>query len=190
MAYPFSSPAWEKPWQKDINMRAKSRKNQVQEWTICLEGTPIGALLLTFTAKGLAAVDFADKSGCNPAPGSPPPPELLPMIEAVKQDLHKYFTEGATDFAGLPLDLKGTPFQLKVWQELRRIPRGRAISYRELAQRVGSPKAYRAVGQANGRNPIPIIVPCHRVIAADGSLGGYASGLDNKRWLLKHEGTL
>ena len=73
---------------------------------------------------------------------------------------------------------------------MQRIPRGRTISYKELAQRAGSPKAFRAAGQANGRNPIPIIVPCHRVIAADGTLGGYASGLDRKRWLLKHEGAM
>lgn len=170
-------------------MRAKTQKNQSQEWTVCLDETPIGPLLLTFTAKGLAAVDFADNGG-ETAPGSPPPPELGPMIEAVKRDLRQYFAEGASDFGDLPLDLQGTPFQLKVWQELRRIPRGGKISYRELAQRVGSPKASRAVGQANGRNPVPIIVPCHRVIAADGSLGGYSSGLERKRWLLQHEGAM
>ena len=112
------------------------------------------------------------------------------MIEAAKQALSRYFDAGATDFADLPLDLRGTPFQLRVWQELRQIPRGRAISYKELARRAGSPRASRAVGQANGRNPVPIIVPCHRVIAADGSLGGYSSGLDRKRWLLRHEGAM
>ena len=110
------------------------------------------------------------------------------MIEATKQALSRYFDAGATDFADLPLDLQGTPFQLRVWQELRQIPRGRAISYKELARRAGSPQASRAVGQANGRNPVPIIVPCHRVIAADGSLGGYSSGLDKKRWLLNTKG--
>ncbi len=170
-------------------MRAKTRRNKSREWTACLEGTPVGALLLTFTANGLAAVDFADQA-CQTAAGATPPPELQPMVEAVILSLRQYFIKGAGDFADLPLDLQGTPFQLKVWQELRRIPRGRTISYRELAQRVGSPKAFRAVGQANGRNPVPIIVPCHRVIAADGSLGGYASGLDKKRLLLRHEGAL
>jgi methylated-DNA-[protein]-cysteine S-methyltransferase len=78
----------------------------------------------------------------------------------------------------------------RVWQELQRIPRGQAISYKELAQRIGNPKASRAVGGANGSNPIPLIIPCHRVINADGSLGGYSSGLDRKRWLLRHEGAL
>jgi methylated-DNA-[protein]-cysteine S-methyltransferase len=99
-----------------------------------------------------------------------------------------YFNGSRTDFAALTLDPQGTPFQLRVWQELRRIPWGQAISYGELARRVGNPKAARAVGQANAVNPIPLIIPCHRVIAADGSLGGYSSGLERKRWLLHHEG--
>ena len=170
-------------------MRARTRKNKTQEWTVCLEDTPMGSLLLTFTANGLAALDFAGDGG-NLPPGSPPPPSLSPMIEAVKKALSKYFAAGATDFADLPLDLQGTPFQQKVWRELRRIPRGRTVSYKELARRAGSPQAFRAVGQANGRNPVPIIVPCHRVIAADGSLGGYNSGLDKKRWLLQHESAM
>ena len=81
----------------------------------------------------------------------------------------------------------GTPFQRRVWDELRRIPFGETISYAELARRVGQPGAARAVGSANGRNPIGLIIPCHRVIAADGGLGGYGAGLDRKRWLLRHE---
>ncbi len=170
-------------------MRANTRKHQSQEWTVCLDDTPMGAILLTFTDKGLAALDFAD-NGCQLPPAATPPESLAPMIAAVTSALSQYFATGAADFAGLSLDLQGTPFQLRVWQELQRLPRGRAISYRELAQRAGSPKAFRAVGQANGKNPIPIIVPCHRVIAADGSLGGYSSGLDKKRWLLHHEGAM
>ena len=170
-------------------MRAKTQKNKSQEWTVCLDETPIGPLFLTFTDKGLAALDFGDH-GCQASPTTPPPAALRPMIEATKQALNRYFDAGAADFADLPLDLQGTPFQLRVWQELRQIPRGRAISYKELARRAGSPQASRAVGQANGRNPVPIIVPCHRVIAADGSLGGYSSGLERKRWLLKHEGAM
>ena len=109
-------------------------------------------------------------------------------IEAVRRELAAYFAGVPTDFAALTLDPRGTPFQLRVWQELRRIPWGQTISYGELARRVGNPKASRAVGQANAVNPIPLIIPCHRVIAADGSLGGYSSGLDRKRWLLRHEG--
>ena len=87
----------------------------------------------------------------------------------------------------LPLALAGTPFQRRVWQELCNIPYGCAISYAELARRIGKPGASRAVGSANGRNPVSLIVPCHRVIGADGGLGGYGGGLDRKRWLLEHE---
>jgi methylated-DNA-[protein]-cysteine S-methyltransferase len=170
-------------------MRAKTRKNKTQEWAVCLEDTPMGAILLTFTGNGLAALDFAQE-GCKSPAGSPPPANLAPLIESVKKELAKYFSGQLVDFNALPLDLQGTPFQQKVWRELRRIPRGRTVSYKELARRAGSPQAYRAAGQANGRNPVPIIVPCHRVISADGSLGGYSSGLDKKRWLLQHEGAM
>ena len=90
----------------------------------------------------------------------------------------------------LPLAPEGTPFQRRVWDELRRIPFGETISYSELARRLGDPKLVRAVGVANGRNPISIVIPCHRVIGADGSLVGYGGGLERKRWLLQHEGIL
>ena len=115
---------------------------------------------------------------------------LMPLIEAVRAGADRLLSGVPTDFAALTLDPRGTPFQLRVWQELRRIPWGQTISYGELARRVGNPKASRAVGQANAVNPIPLIIPCHRVIAADGSLGGYSSGLDRKRWLLRHEGAM
>jgi len=85
---------------------------------------------------------------------------------------------------------RGTPFQREVWAALRTIPVGETISYAELARRVGRPSAFRAVGSANGQNPAAIVVPCHRVIASDGTLGGYGGGLDRKRWLLEHEGVL
>lgn len=97
----------------------------------------------------------------------------------------------AGDFGALDavaVDPGGTPFQARVWAELRRIPPGTAISYGELARRVGQPTASRAVGHANGQNPVAIIVPCHRVIGADLTLTGYGGGLDRKRWLLTHEG--
>jgi methylated-DNA-[protein]-cysteine S-methyltransferase len=168
-------------------MRKKSPQH-TEEWMVFLAETPVGSLKLYFTDRGLAALEFAGK-GAARAPGQgAPPPHLKPLIEAAKRDLIAYFNGSPTGFAALTLDPQGTPFQLRVWQELRRIPTGQTISYGELARRVGNPKASRAVGQANGRNPIPIIVPCHRVIAADGSLGGYSSGLDRKRWLLRHEG--
>ena len=154
-----------------------------------LANTPLGHVILTFTPKGLAALEFAEEES-NISFGAPPPAVMDAMIEAVVQELKAFFAGAPADFSRLPLDLKGTPFQIKVWQELRRIPRGDTISYKELARRVGSPQASRAVGQANAVNPLPVIIPCHRVISADGSLGGYNSGLDKKRWLLEHEGAM
>ncbi len=170
-------------------MRKKSQ-NHNKEWLVCLSDTPVGPLRLYFSDQGLTALEFAGEDA-SPAPEQDPyPPHLKPLIEAAKRELTAYFAGASTDFAALTLDPQGTPFQRRVWQELRRIPRGQAISYKELAQRVGKPKASRAVGQANGRNPIALIIPCHRVIAADGGLGGYSSGLDRKRWLLRHEGAM
>ena len=109
------------------------------------------------------------------------------LLQEAMRQLGSYFHQRLQKF-DLPLHLVGTPFQRKVWSGLLEIPYGRAISYAELAERVNSPKAFRAVGAANGRNPVPIIVPCHRVINADGSLGGYSCGLDYKRRLLELEG--
>ena len=109
------------------------------------------------------------------------------IVETCKQ-FDEYFAGKRKKF-DLPLSPKGgTPFQQTVWKQLQEIPHGRTISYAQLAQAVGNPKACRAVGSANGKNPISIIIPCHRVIAADGSLGGYASGLVIKKQLLDLEG--
>jgi methylated-DNA-[protein]-cysteine S-methyltransferase len=171
----------------EVNMRRKSPGHD-QEWVVNLTDTPMGPLRLCFTEKGLTAIEFAE-AGTSSA-SEAPPRHLKPIIEAVKGQLQAYFAGRRSDFTGLTLDPQGTPFQHRVWQELQKIPRGQAISYKELAARVGNPKASRAVGQANGKNPIPLIIPCHRVIAADGSLGGYSSGLERKRWLLKHEGVM
>jgi methylated-DNA-[protein]-cysteine S-methyltransferase len=105
---------------------------------------------------------------------------------AVREQLADYFSGERQQF-DVPLKLDGTPFQQRVWQELVRIPFGTTITYAQLAQRVGKPTASRAVGHANGRNPISILVPCHRVIGADGNLTGYAGGVDKKQWLLAWE---
>ena len=105
---------------------------------------------------------------------------------AVREQLAEYFAGKRQQF-DVPLKLAGTPFQQHVWWELVRIPFGTTITYAQLAQRVGKPTASRAVGYANGRNPISIIVPCHRVIGADGKLTGYAGGIDKKQWLLAWE---
>ena len=114
------------------------------------------------------------------------PTEAL-LIEALEQ-LTAYF-KGERQAFDLPLDISlGTDFQQRVWQQLQKIPHGETISYATLAQRVGNPKGYRAVANANGRNPFSIIIPCHRVIASDGKLGGYTGGLDKKTYLLALEG--
>ncbi|MGO8760857.1 MAG: methylated-DNA--[protein]-cysteine S-methyltransferase [Desulfobaccales bacterium] len=160
-------------------------KNPSKEWVFYLSETPLGPLRLFFADHGITALEFAE--GQSFPKQEAPPSSVVPFINRAREALADYFRGVPTDFAALTLDPRGTPFQLRVWQELRRIPWGQAISYKELARRVGSPKASRAVGQANAVNPIPLIIPCHRVINADGGLGGYSSGLDRKRWLLKHE---
>jgi methylated-DNA-[protein]-cysteine S-methyltransferase len=108
------------------------------------------------------------------------------MLDRTEAQLREFFAGQRRDFE-LPIDLPGSGFQERVWGELRRIPYGSTISYRELAARVGAPQAPRAVGRANGSNRLAVIVPCHRVIAAGGGLGGYGGGLDAKRWLLDLE---
>ena len=108
------------------------------------------------------------------------------LLQQAVRELQEYFAGGRRTF-DLPVALEGTPFRKKVWAKLRAIPYGETISYGELARRIGNPKAVRAVGGANHHNPVMIIVPCHRVIGADGSLVGFGAGLDAKRYLLELE---
>jgi methylated-DNA-[protein]-cysteine S-methyltransferase len=105
----------------------------------------------------------------------------------IRDVLSRYFAGDFEAIERVAVELNGTPFQTRVWNALRRIPAGTTISYGELARRVGEPAAVRAVGAANGANPIAVVVPCHRVIGANGTLTGYGGGLDRKRWLLTHE---
>jgi len=109
-----------------------------------------------------------------------------PVLDEASRQLAAWFAGERTQF-DLPLRARGTPFQLAVWKALREIPFGETRSYGQIADGLGQPKAVRAVGAANGRNPIGIIVPCHRVIGADGTLVGYGGGMERKRWLLGHE---
>jgi methylated-DNA-[protein]-cysteine S-methyltransferase len=148
--------------------------------------SPLGKLLLTSDGTaltGLFMTHLAEASA--PEASARWKQDDAPLREPCEQ-LTAYFEGEATRF-DLDLNLEGTPFQRRVWRELCNIPYGCAISYAELARRIGQPGSSRAVGGANGRNPIAIIVPCHRVIGADGGLGGYGGGLDRKRWLLEHE---
>lgn len=106
----------------------------------------------------------------------------------LKRAISRYFAGELSAIDSLPVKTGGTPFQRAVWDALRNIPCGTTISYAQLARNIGRPKAVRAVGLANGSNPIGVVVPCHRVIGADGSLTGYGGGIERKRWLLRHEG--
>ena len=109
-----------------------------------------------------------------------------PLLQEAEEQLNEYFAGARREF-DLPLAPKGTPFQKAVWAEMNKIPYGETRTYGQLAQAIGSPKAVRAVGLANGANKIAVIVPCHRVVGANGTLTGYAGGLERKRWLLAHE---
>lgn len=146
----------------------------------------IGPLYLVASQKGLRGISF--KRGPMPLARSlsSASPEIKILLKAVRE-LEEYFKGKRTQF-NLPLDIAGTMFQKRVWRELRRIPFGETRSYKDIARRIRNPKAVRAVGTANGQNPLCIVVPCHRVIAADGSLGGYSAGLSIKRKLLRIEG--
>jgi methylated-DNA-[protein]-cysteine S-methyltransferase len=108
----------------------------------------------------------------------------------VRDALDGYFEGDLAAFDGIEVVAKGTAFQERVWNALRKIPAGRTASYADIAQRIGQPTAVRAVGLANGQNPVPIIIPCHRIIGRDGSLTGFGGGLERKAWLLRHEGAL
>lgn len=150
--------------------------------------SPVGPLLLVASAAGLTQVGFADGKGAAVPMDSSNRGES-PHLARAQRELAEYFEGGRRKFT-VPLDPTGTGFQLRVWMELRAIPWGTTASYGEIARRVGAPKASRAVGAANGRNPLAIIVPCHRVIGAAGDLVGYGGGMERKRLLLALEGVL
>ena len=149
--------------------------------------SPVGALTLIASDRGLrAALIEGEREGRIPLEGPLQEDPGHPVIAEATRQLDEYFAGERTTF-DVPLDPEGTDFQQAVWQVLRAIPYGETISYGEQARRLGDPRKARAVGAANGRNPISIIVPCHRVIGASGDLTGYAGGLVVKRSLLAHE---
>jgi methylated-DNA-[protein]-cysteine S-methyltransferase len=149
--------------------------------------SPIGRLLLTSDGTALTGLYMEPSRKAQSTEGWIEDLSVPPLAAAVRQ-LTEYFAGTRREF-DLPLRPQGTAFQQRVWRELTEIPYGETWSYGELAKRIDKPSASRAVGLANGRNPISILVPCHRVIGADGSLTGYGGGLDRKRWLLAHEGS-
>ena len=152
--------------------------------------SPIGPLTLADRAERLCLLHFgADGAGIDRTierwyPGEP---RVRRELSSLRASLTRYFDGDTTAIDGIAVELNGTDFQKRVWQALRRIPSGNTISYAELARRIGEPAAVRAVGTANGANPVALVVPCHRVIGSDGSLTGYGGGLERKRWLLDHE---
>ena len=142
-----------------------------------LHPSPVGDILLRADDEGRLTELYLRHDGAHQTEGP---------FDAVREQLDAYFA-GELETFDVPLALHGTPFQRRVWEQLTRIPFGETISYSDLARRLGDPKLVRAVGLANGRNPVSIIVPCHRVIGADGSIVGYGGGLERKQWLLEHE---
>lgn len=140
--------------------------------------TQIGFIEITGTEKGIKSLYFLDFKVRVPRV----PHELKNAVD----QLHEYFN-GERKAFDLTLDLEGSSFQLLVWSELLKIPYGKTITYHELAKRIGNASSFRAVGGANAANPVSVIIPCHRVLGANGKLVGYAGGLKRKKWLLEHE---
>lgn len=143
--------------------------------------SPLGPLLLSASDLGIRMLEFPERAG------EPVPTGRSAHLDLLERELAAYFGGQLRRFT-VPLDLRGTPFQVKVWRALLDVPYGTTTSYGDLARRLGWPQAFRAVGGANGANRIAIVVPCHRVVRADGGLGGYGGGVGRKRWLLDLEG--
>ena len=195
-----------KPLPKNIAVMADAAEARAAGYRACLRcqpenatpvairhiRTPIGPMTIGATEHAAVLADFSERAMMPAQLASvrrrigPTSEASTPMLDRLEGQLHEYLA-GARSRFNLPIEMPGSEFQELVWSELERIPYGETISYRELATRVGSPQAPRAVGRANGSNRLALIVPCHRVIAAAGGLGGYGGGLPAKRWLLDLE---
>lgn len=168
----------------EANTTAASREAR----SICRTPSPVEEILLVANARGdaLAGLYLAGQKYYPVVPPAWRDDPRLPVLREALRQLREYFAGARTRF-DLPLDPPGTDFQRKVWRAIAAVPAGATISYAELARRCGKPAAIRAVGAATGRNPVTVIVPCHRIVGSDGSLTGYAGGLDRKRKLLDLE---
>ena len=144
--------------------------------------SPVGGIEIGVRSECVTMLDFVDAPRETSSRKSGVLRLAIEQVEA--------YLEGRLQVFDLPLDMIGTPFQQSVWQALLEVPFGRTASYQQIADAVGNPKAVRAVGAANGQNPVSIIVPCHRIIGKNGSLTGYGGGIWRKEWLLRHEGVL
>jgi AraC family transcriptional regulator of adaptative response/methylated-DNA-[protein]-cysteine methyltransferase len=155
--------------------------------------TPLGAMLAIADDNELSLLEFRTRKDLDGQlktlgliDSRPIVDESNAVLRLAQQELDAYFRGDLTNFS-VRLKIKGSPFRESVWHELTRIPYGETVSYQELGRRIAAPKACRAIGSANGHNRIAIMIPCHRVIRADGSTGGYAGGTNHKQWLLGHE---
>jgi methylated-DNA-[protein]-cysteine S-methyltransferase len=162
-----------------------TRKRCVSKWI----DSPVGWLRLVATDDGLAAILWANDRPNRVRLNIQEDDTGNPVLVEAARQLHEYFAGRRTAFE-LKLDFAGTAFQRKVWNALLTIPFGQTRSYGQIAEQIGSPRAVRAVGAANGRNPISIVAPCHRVIGANGKLTGFAGGLESKAYLLQLEGAM
>ena len=148
---------------------------------------PFGVVTIVVSDHGVRFVMFAEDAhpksfaGMNIVTG-----KSHPILDSAMEQLGEYFEGVRTDF-DLPLDLHGTEFQVEAWRSLAQVPFGKTASYAQQAASIGRPKAVRAIGGANGRNPVAIVLPCHRIVGADGSLTGFGGGISVKKWLLEHE---
>ena len=176
-----------------------SKATQKTDQHFAVMDSPIGRLGILADARGIAEIrfpnnlskDFLNKNASLPSTSlstaTNETKKAEGFIEQAIDQLQAYF-DGRLSTFDLPLSLGGTDFQNAVWAQLQNIPYGKTASYKDIAIAVGNPKASRAIGMANNKNRIPIVIPCHRIIGSDGSLTGFAGGLDTKRWLLKREG--
>ena len=175
---PHSSSGW---YNEDVGERVATAEMD----------SPIGRLRLAVTDEALVRIALpvgtsSFSGGLRRALPDAESVPTLPLLVQVARELAEYF-EGTRQSFSVPLEPRGTPFQGEVWRALRAIPYGETRSYGEIARAVGRPTASRAVGHANGANPLPLVIPCHRVIESGGALGGFGGGLDAKRWLLAFE---
>lgn len=157
--------------------------------------TPLGPMIAIGDENALYLLEFVNRRGLEreieklrKTTKAAIIPGKTQVIDSIKRELHQYFRGTLGQFL-TPIKMIGTPFQKKVWSELKKIPMGKTWSYADVARGIGNPGAVRAVGSANGANQLTIVIPCHRVINADGNLGGYGGGLERKKWLLKYEAT-
>jgi len=165
----------------ETNTNREDDQGRVEGWGT-FEAMGLGTLWLAWSKRGVMRLSFVRPVGLDAHEDEVPP--------SFAEPLDRYFAGEPEDFEGVPLDLRGTVFQRRVWGALRAIPWGRVRTYGGIAEEIGSPRAMRAVGQANHVNPVPIVVPCHRVVEAGHHLGGYGGGRDRKRFLLELEGVV